>query len=61
MIVAFGNGFGPSPPLVTGRYVHAWNNIGRLVLDDGSFAYTSFNKATWMYNQIGAGTGVMTV
>lgn len=25
----------------TGRYVHAWNNIGRLVRDDGSVAYVS--------------------
>ena len=25
----------------TGRYVHAWNNIGRVVHDDGSFSYVS--------------------
>jgi hypothetical protein len=24
-----------------GRYVHCWNNIGRLILDDGSIAYAS--------------------
>ena|SRR5690606_1726239 len=27
---------------VEGRYVHCWNNIGRLVLDDGSVAWVSF-------------------
>lgn len=42
-VVTMGNGFGPNPAPVTGRYVHAWNNIGRLVLDDGEFAYTSFS------------------
>lgn len=26
----------------TGRYVHAWNNIGRLVHEDGSFDCVSF-------------------
>ena len=39
------DGFGSNPPLVTGRYVHAWNNIGRLVLDDDpnrEYAHTSF-------------------
>ncbi|HEX2614439.1 MAG TPA: hypothetical protein VHL10_03030 [Nitrososphaera sp.] len=25
----------------TGRYVHCWNNIGRLVHDDGTFSYVS--------------------
>lgn len=25
-----------------GRYVHAWNNIGLVVRDDGTFAYVSF-------------------
>jgi hypothetical protein len=44
-VVTLGNGFGPSPPPVTGRYVHAWNNIGRVVLGDGTFAYTSFSPA----------------
>lgn len=27
---------------VEGRFVHAWNNIGRVVRDDGSVAYVSF-------------------
>lgn len=27
--------------LVVGRYVHAWNNIGRAVLEDGTFEYVS--------------------
>lgn len=27
---------------VTGRYVHCWNNIGRIVHEDGSFSYVSF-------------------
>lgn len=39
------DGFGPHPAPVTGRFVHCWNNIGRLVLDndpDREFAYTSF-------------------
>lgn len=27
---------------LTGRYVHCWNNIGRLVLDDSSVAWVSF-------------------
>ncbi|MFG3585041.1 phage Gp37/Gp68 family protein [Streptomyces sp. NPDC047990] len=43
--VTLGDGFGPNPPKVTGRFVHAWNNIGRLVREDGSFAYTSFHHA----------------
>ena len=41
------DGFSTNPPYVTGRYVHAWNNIGRLVLDgdpDREFAYTSFSS-----------------
>lgn len=54
-VVTLGNGFGPNPPLVTGHYVHPWNNMGRLVLDDGTFAYTSFDKATWMRSQARAG------
>ena len=33
---------GNPSPLATGRFVHAWNNIGRLVLEDGSAAYVSF-------------------
>jgi len=28
----------------TGRYIHAWNNIGRLALPDGSMGYTSFTE-----------------
>jgi hypothetical protein len=44
-VVTLGNGFGVNPPPATGRYVHAWNNIGRLVLDDGSVVCTSFNPA----------------
>jgi protein gp37 len=28
---------------VTGRYVHAWNNIGRVVRDDGSYEVVSFH------------------
>ncbi|MFJ7525187.1 DUF5131 family protein [Streptomyces griseus] len=43
------DGFGPKPSKVTGRFVHAWNNIGRLVLGDNpnrTFAYTSFGSTT---------------
>jgi protein gp37 len=43
--VTLGDGFGPNAPKVTGRFVHAWNNIARLVRDDGTFAYTSFHHA----------------
>lgn len=32
--------------LVVGRYVHAWNNIGRAVLADGTFEYVSGGLAT---------------
>ncbi|WP_190824741.1 DUF5131 family protein [Saccharopolyspora pogona] len=42
--VTSGDGFGHNPPQVTGRWVHAWNNVGRLVHDDGSFSYTSFSQ-----------------
>lgn len=45
-VVTMDNGFGNNPPQVTGRYVHGWNNIGRLALPDGSFAYTSFGPRT---------------
>lgn len=41
------DGFGRNPRRIVGRYVHAWNNIGRLVLADDpnrSFAYTSFGS-----------------
>lgn len=27
---------------VSGRYVHCWNNIGRVVRDDGTYAFVSF-------------------
>lgn len=43
--LAMDDGFGRDPRQIVGRYVHAWNNIGRLVLDndpDREFAYTSF-------------------
>jgi len=40
--VTLADGFGPDAPPVTGRYVHAWNNIGRVVRDDGTYAYTFF-------------------
>ncbi|MFZ3473138.1 DUF5131 family protein [Streptomyces sp. 4.24] len=43
--VTMDDGFGPDPKQVTGRYVHAWNNIGRLIRDDGTVAYTSFGYA----------------
>lgn len=33
-----------------GRYVHAWNNIGRLVHDDGTFDYVSFGPC-WRQEQ----------
>jgi hypothetical protein len=29
-------------PVQTGRFVFAWNNIGRLALDDGTMGYTAF-------------------
>lgn len=44
-VVRLRDGFGSEAPWTTGRFVHAWNNIGRLVRDDGSFAYTSFHHA----------------
>jgi hypothetical protein len=31
-----------TPYALVGRLVHAWNNIGRLILPDGSFAYCSY-------------------
>lgn len=43
-VVTMRNGFGKDDPMATGRFVHAWNNIGRLVFDDGTFGYTSFHK-----------------
>lgn len=32
--------------VVLGRYVHCWNNIGRVVRDDGSYHYV-FISSTW--------------
>lgn len=29
----------------SGRYVHAWNNIGRVVLEDGTFRYVSIDSS----------------
>lgn len=40
-VVTMDDGFARNAPQVTGRYVHAWNNIGRIAMDDGSFKYTS--------------------
>lgn len=48
------DGFGANPPQTTGRYVHAWNNIGRLVRDDGTFAYTSFNPSALPVEEVDA-------
>ncbi|MEH3135376.1 MAG: hypothetical protein PGN30_10290 [Mycolicibacterium neoaurum] len=42
--VTLGDGFTSNPTKVTGRFVHAWNNIGRLVMNDGTFRYTSFSR-----------------
>jgi protein gp37 len=44
--VTMDNGFASNAPQVTGRFVHGWNNIGRLALNDGTFAYTSFGSRT---------------
>lgn len=41
-VVTLPDGFGNNAPLITGRFVFAWNNIARLVEDDGSWHYTSF-------------------
>ncbi len=46
-VVTLGNGFGPNPEPITGRFVFAWNNIARLVMDDGTFRYTSF-RPDWL-------------
>ena len=32
---------GKDAPCVCGRYVHAWNNIGRVITDDGTVEYVS--------------------
>jgi hypothetical protein len=37
----------PSEGFVVGRYVHAWNNIGRLVLEDGTVAHVSSAPGSW--------------
>ncbi|MGW1675983.1 DUF5131 family protein [Saccharopolyspora sp. NPDC002376] len=42
--VTSGDGFGHNPPQIIGRWVHAWNNIGRLAHEDGTFSYTSFSQ-----------------
>lgn len=42
--VTMDDGFSHRPPQVAGRYVHAWNNIGRIAMPDGSFKYTSFGR-----------------
>ena len=44
-VVRLRDGFGSEAPWTRGRFVHAWNNIARLVRDDGTFAYTSFHHA----------------
>ena len=44
-VATLGNGMAANPPPETGRYVHAWNNIGRPVLADGSVVCTSFNPS----------------
>jgi hypothetical protein len=46
VVVTAHDGLAPSrTALATGRWVHAWNNIGRLVLEDGSWTYSSFSLA----------------
>ena len=42
-VVTMPNGFGPNAEQVTGRFVFAWNNIARLIMDDGTFRYTAFH------------------
>ncbi len=49
--VTLDDGFGPNASKITGRYVHAWNNIGRIVHDDGTFSYTSFGPRSVRENQ----------
>lgn len=41
-VVFLPKGFSNSAPLVRGRFVFAWNNIARLVLDDGTWVHTFF-------------------
>jgi len=45
-VVTLGDGFGTNPQPVTGRFVFAWNNIARLIMDDGTFRYTAFHPHT---------------
>lgn len=42
-VVTLRDGFGPKAEAATGRFVFAWNNIARLVMEDGTFRYTSFH------------------
>ncbi|MGW4488407.1 DUF5131 family protein [Amycolatopsis sp. NPDC004368] len=49
--VTLDDGFGPNPSKTSGRFVHAWNNIGRIVHDDGTFSYTSFGPRDVRENQ----------
>ena len=44
-VVTMNDGFTARSTQVTGRYVHAWNNIGRIALGGDKFAYTSFNRS----------------
>ena len=39
----------------TGRYVHAWNNIGRIVLPDGSYRVVCGTRRKYVPNWGGAG------
>ena len=43
--VATCRALGAEEKMVTGRFVHCWNNIGRVVHDDGSFDYVSYTTA----------------
>lgn len=49
--VTLDDGFGRNPAKTTGRFVHAWNNIGRIVHDDRTFSYTSFGPREVRANQ----------
>jgi hypothetical protein len=44
-VVTPGNGLAVNPPPVTGCYIHAWHNIGRLVLAGGSVVCPSINPS----------------
>ena len=39
----------------TGRYVHAWNNIGRVVFPDGGIGYVCGTRRKYVPNWGGAG------